>query len=80
MIIVLGKQYMDTITEFEGVATAYVKYITGSDQVCLTPTIDSNGLIRDAKYFDVDRLTLVPDSKVDLVNMHKPIDSTRSFQ
>ena len=35
--IILGATYRDVITGFSGVATGYVKYLTGCNQVLIQP-------------------------------------------
>lgn len=44
----LGRKYKDKITGFEGVATGYVRYLTGCNQVLLAPAVDSTGALREA--------------------------------
>ena len=52
----LGKRAKDRITGFEGVVTGHAKHLTGCDTVCITPTIDSDGRLRQAEWFDIDRV------------------------
>jgi hypothetical protein len=54
--IQLGCTYRDKITRFEGVATGYVVYITGCNQVLLAPPVDSDGKLREAQWIDEQRL------------------------
>lgn len=60
----LGKTYIDRITGFEGMATAHARYLTGCNQVCLTPAIGSDGKLQEAGWFDEQRLALKPDGRV----------------
>ena len=57
--IKLGGEYKDKITGFAGVATGYVKYITGCNQVLLAPKVKKGGDRPDASWFDEQRLTQV---------------------
>ena len=54
-MIELGKTYKDTITGFTGVATGYVTYITGCNQVLLTPKIKEDGTARESTWIDEQR-------------------------
>ncbi len=56
---VLGFTYKDRITGFQGIATGYVEYLTGCNQVLLAPPIGSDGKPQEAHWFDVQRLALV---------------------
>ena len=51
-----GLVYYDRISGFEGACTGKASYISGCDQVLLTPTIDENGGYREGVWFDDDRL------------------------
>lgn len=54
-IITLGKTYRDKITGFRGVATGYVQYISGCNQVLIQPSVKDGALV-DSHWFDVQRL------------------------
>ena len=54
----LGAKYKDKITGFEGIATGMVRYITGCDQVLLSPPAKS-GTKPDAEWFDKNRVNQV---------------------
>lgn len=54
---VLGHNFMDRITGFQGVCTGYVQYITGCNQLLLSPKSD-DGKTREAHWFDEQRLLL----------------------
>jgi hypothetical protein len=58
MKVTLGWTYKDVITGFKGVATGYVQYITGCNQVLLNPKVDADGKIRDSNWFDEARLQI----------------------
>ncbi len=55
--IELGATYTDRITGFKGMATGYVQYMTGCNQVLLAPKVTGEGAMRDAGWFDEQRLT-----------------------
>jgi hypothetical protein len=59
-MITLGWTYKDKVTGFEGMATGRVEYLTGCHQVLLNPTVDKEGKLRDANWFDEQRLETVP--------------------
>ena len=75
-MIELGKTYYDKVTKFKGVATGHVKYITGCNQVLLNPEVDKDGKLRDAGWFDEQRLVEHADTekfgKVVLDNTETP--------
>lgn len=51
----LGRTYRDTITGFEGVATAKVEYLHGTTKFLVEGPGDVHNKIRDG-YFDAERL------------------------
>lgn len=55
-MVALGKKYKDKITGFAGVATGYVTYISGCNQVLVAPSVDAEGKPRDSHWFDEQRL------------------------
>ena len=65
----LGWTFIDIVTGFKGVATGYVSYLTGCDQVALNPGMLPDGKMGEAYYFDVTRLKLIP--KVERIVMNK---------
>jgi hypothetical protein len=67
MSAVLGKKVKDKITGFEGIATGYVQYLTGCNQVLVTPKIGKSGEHKEPHWFDEQRLTV--DSKVKAVKL-----------
>ena len=54
--LVLGRTYMDKITGFTGVATGFVTYITGCDQVLLVPSVGDDGKRREGEWWDIVRI------------------------
>jgi hypothetical protein len=63
----LGFTYVDQITGFTGVATGHVRYITGCNQVYLTPKVDADGKPRDGGWYDEQRLVRQEVSEVQVV-------------
>ena len=54
-----GYTIRDKVTGLTGVLTGYVTYITGSDQVLLSPRVESSFPLEDARWVDVARVELV---------------------
>ena len=54
--IELGWKVRDTVTNFEGIATARCEYLNGCVQVQVHPTIDEKGDIRKAFWIDESQL------------------------
>ena len=55
-MIELGKRYLDKITGFTGIATGWVTYITGCNQVLLQPRVNEKNEVSDGRWFDEQRL------------------------
>jgi len=68
----LGKRYRDVITGFTGVATGHVTYISGCNQVLLAPAVAPDGALRDAQWFDEQRLQPVEGEAIVLDNGRTP--------
>lgn len=64
MPIKLGKTYQDKITRFRGVATGYVQYISGCNQVLLAPKVGADGALNDAHWFDEQRLDVIGSAEL----------------
>ena len=64
----LGTTHKDVITGFQGVATGISSYISGCTQVLLAPPIDDSGNLREAQWFDIQRLQPVPDTPAFTLN------------
>ena len=56
--IELGNCVKDVITGFEGIATSRVEYLTGCEQIGVTPII-KDGKVQNTEYFDTSRLEYV---------------------
>jgi hypothetical protein len=52
----LGWTAEDTVTGFIGVVTGACAYVTGCDQVLLTPRVSVTNDFREGKWFDVARV------------------------
>jgi hypothetical protein len=55
----LGLTVKDRITGFQGAVTGYVQYLTGCNQVLVVPPLGADGALRDAQWFDVQRVDVV---------------------
>lgn len=53
-----GKTGKDMITGFVGVITGACSYISGCDQLLLSPKVDDTGAARDGKWFDTSRIEI----------------------
>lgn len=62
--IVLGATYQDRITGFVGVATGYVSYITGCNQVLLAPKTKADGAMPEPQWLDEQRLIVLETESV----------------
>lgn len=69
---ILGNRYRDVITGFTGVATGSVKYISGCNQVLLSPQVGLDGALRDPQWFDEQRLQQVDGVRIELNNSATP--------
>jgi hypothetical protein len=70
--IILGAVYKDVVTGCQGVATAFVQYITGCNQVSLAQKVDSEGKTRPNEWFDVQRLQKISEEPLVLDNSEAP--------
>lgn len=59
----MGMEAIDTITGFYGTITGYAQYITGCDQVCLTPKVKEDGKMPQGQYIDINRIKLTGGNK-----------------
>ena len=57
--ITLGCTYRDVVTGFQGVATGFVRYLSGCNQTLLVPLVSPDGAHRESHWFDVQRMRLV---------------------
>lgn len=61
-MIKLGSRVKDKITGFEGIAIASVTYLTGCEQIGITPPLDKDGKLVETQYFDITRLEVIDDA------------------
>ena len=71
-MIKLGGTYKDSITGFKGVATGYVKYLSGCNQALLTPTVNKDGEKPSSQWIDEQRLVQVGKKVISLNNGESP--------
>lgn len=50
--IEFGVKAKDKISGFQGIVIGKAQYLTGCDQVCLKPSVDKEGKMQDAHWFD----------------------------
>ena len=60
-IDMLGRTVTDRVTNFRGVVTGVVEYLTGCNQALVVPPMSSDGKLPDSQWFDVQRLAVVED-------------------
>jgi len=66
-MIALGQMARDVITGFSGLVMAKAQYLTGCNQVLLTPRkLDKDGKRRDGEWFDEQRVERVGKEAVKL--------------
>jgi len=53
-----GRQVTDKVTGFTGVATGYCQYISGCNQVLVTPPVGPAGEHREGHWIDEQRLVV----------------------
>lgn len=63
-IDLLGKTAKDRVTGFQGVVSSVSFDLYGCIQVALTPPVDKDGKLVDGRWFDVNRLLVVDESRV----------------
>lgn len=71
-MIELGVIYKDKITGFKGIATGNVRYLSGCDQVLLSPKVKKDGSHTKSCWFDIQRVEKVKGKKVVLDNEKTP--------
>lgn len=68
-----GKQARDKVTGFEGVITGKSIFMYGCEQLCLMPSVDKEGKMREGQWFDVARIELLEEKvKPAQVRAEKP--------
>lgn len=55
----MGKTVQDRITGFEGIITGISSYLTGCDQVCITPKSKDDNLKNDSIWLDTSRVVIL---------------------
>ncbi len=54
----IGKQATDRITGFWGTVTGYVQYITGCNQLLVSPRVRPDGNLDEPRWIDEQRLEI----------------------
>ena len=55
-MIELGNKVKDTVTGYEGIATARIEYLNGCIQYCVKPKIGKDGKMPEGEYIDEGEL------------------------
>lgn len=63
----LGTTVVDKITGFRGVVTGRVEYISGCNQLLVTPKSDKDGALNEAQWFDEQRCAT--DNAVQIIKL-----------
>lgn len=63
-IELLGKKATDLVTDFSGIITTISFDLYGCIQAIVTPPVDEKGEMKNSKWFDVARLSIVEDTPV----------------
>jgi hypothetical protein len=66
----LGATYSDIITGMSGIATGYVQYLTGCNQVLLQPKSKNGGNV-ESFWVDEQRLTKLDKKVIELLVLKK---------
>lgn len=51
----------DRVTGFQGVLTGSASYLTGCDQVCITPVAKEDNSLQEGRWYDINRVEIVGD-------------------
>lgn len=69
----IGLPGTDSLTGFKGTITGHVRFISGCNQLLLTPTVTADGSIRSPEWFDEQRVAVGDaDQRVVLDNAATP--------
>lgn len=68
----IGKTFKDNVTGFTGVATGRIEYITGCNQLCLSPKVTDPSKATEPAWFDEQRLEEQGLPKITLDNGKSP--------
>jgi hypothetical protein len=68
----IGATVRDRITGFQGVVTGRVEYITGCNQLLVTPKVRADGKLDEPHWFDEQRVVQIGDSVIRLDNSATP--------
>lgn len=68
----IGRQARDRITGFRGTVTGRVEYMTGCNQLLISPLAKDDGTLVGAEWFDEQRCDLDADDRMVLDNGANP--------
>lgn len=72
MGVTLGDRVRDTLTGFTGVVTARAEYLTGCNQCLVLPQAEKTNELKEAVWFDVERLHVEEVGAVEVNLFHTP--------
>lgn len=68
----MGKAARDVVTGFQGIVTGHVQYITGCDQLMLTPICENkHKRAEESLWFDIARIEFYGDEPIKLMNVER---------
>lgn len=70
-----GHKVKDKITGFTGVVTGYCVYISGCNQLCIQPPVNDKNEYPDGKWFDEQRVEILGDKALQLINVANGFDA-----
>lgn len=56
---ILGKKVRDIVTGFKGIAIAYTEYLTGCNNIGVSPGVGKDGKPGEAQWFDETRIEIL---------------------
>lgn len=74
----LGRTYVDKITNFRGVCVAVCTYITRCSQVLLVPPASKEGAYVDGQWIDVTRVEDMNETAITLFSDTAPAEQTKT--
>jgi hypothetical protein len=67
-----GAKARDIVTKFEGVVTGRVEYMTGCNQLLITPEVKDDGAHRDSQWYDEQPCERIGTTLIKLDNSKTP--------
>jgi len=57
--IKLGDEVIDRLTDFKGIASARIEYLSGCVRYCVTPKVGEDGKMPDGQFIDWQTLDII---------------------